>query len=227
VKQQIFPVQFEDDQFVKPKDEVKDEIGGDNDDDLDELDLTEMCIRSYIEGCYSPTLLQINELNAGVMVLQEDEDYRRLEYRRNQVIGTGKINSVDIDEEFEKKARETTMLDIDMDEQNVDDGAEASESKSSKATEKNSEESIKAEEILIERQYLWSDKYRPRKPRYFNRVHTGFDWNQYNKKHYDMDNPPPKTVAGYKFNVNKILKSQIFQSEIKPVFFNFRYSTRI
>lgn len=28
--------------------------------------------------------------------------------------------------------------------------------------------------------YLWSDKYRPRKPRYFNRVHTGFEWNKYN-----------------------------------------------
>ena len=32
-------------------------------------------------------------------------------------------------------------------------------------------------------------------------MHTGYDWNQYNKKHYDIDNPPPKTVQGYKFNV--------------------------
>lgn len=49
--------------------------------------------------------------------------------------------------------------------------------------------------------YLWSDKYRPRKPRYFNRVHTGFEWNKYNQTHYDMDNPPPKIVQGYKFNI--------------------------
>lgn len=49
--------------------------------------------------------------------------------------------------------------------------------------------------------YHWQDKYRPRKPRYFNRVKTGYDWNKYNSTHYDRDNPPPKTVQGYKFNV--------------------------
>lgn len=49
--------------------------------------------------------------------------------------------------------------------------------------------------------YWWQDKYRPRKPRYFNRVKTGYDWNKYNQTHYDHDNPPPKTVQGYKFNV--------------------------
>jgi hypothetical protein len=48
---------------------------------------------------------------------------------------------------------------------------------------------------------LWQDKYRPRKPRYFNRVKTGYDWNKYNQAHYDHDNPPPKTVQGYKFNI--------------------------
>ena len=49
--------------------------------------------------------------------------------------------------------------------------------------------------------YMFSDKYRPRKPRYFNRVKTGYDWNKYNQTHYDHDNPPPKTVQGYKFNI--------------------------
>ena len=49
--------------------------------------------------------------------------------------------------------------------------------------------------------YWWHDKYRPRKPKYFNRVHTGYEWNKYNQTHYDHDNPPPKVVQGYKFNV--------------------------
>ncbi|CAL6334879.1 unnamed protein product [Bathycoccus prasinos] len=49
--------------------------------------------------------------------------------------------------------------------------------------------------------YWWHNKYKPRKPRYFNRVHTGYEWNKYNSTHYDHDNPPPKTVQGYKFNV--------------------------
>ncbi|CAN0879894.1 CTN [Linum grandiflorum] len=49
--------------------------------------------------------------------------------------------------------------------------------------------------------YWWHDKYRPRKPKYFNRVHTGYEWNKYNQTHYDHDNPPPKSVQGYKFNI--------------------------
>lgn len=49
--------------------------------------------------------------------------------------------------------------------------------------------------------YQWADKYRPRKPRYFNRVHTGYEWNRYNQTHYDSENPPPKVVQGYKFNI--------------------------
>lgn len=62
------------------------------------------------------------------------------------------------------------------------------------------EEIFNIEEGLGNRQtFTWEDKYRPRKPRYFNRVHTGFEWNKYNQTHYDSDNPPPKVVQGYKF----------------------------
>ena len=51
--------------------------------------------------------------------------------------------------------------------------------------------------------YKWqgNEKYRPRKPRYFNRVKTGYDWNKYNQTHFDHDNPPPKIVQGYRFDV--------------------------
>jgi len=54
---------------------------------------------------------------------------------------------------------------------------------------------------LPKKQYEWEDKYKPRKPRFFNRVKTGYEWNKYNQTHYDHDNPPPKQVQGYKFNV--------------------------
>ncbi|KAK2077408.1 hypothetical protein QBZ16_004253 [Prototheca wickerhamii] len=57
-------------------------------------------------------------------------------------------------------------------------------------------------EVPLESQaYWWHDKHRPRRPKYFNRVHTGYEWNKYNQTHYDADNPPPKTVQGYKFNI--------------------------
>ncbi|KAI9292104.1 hypothetical protein K502DRAFT_352336 [Neoconidiobolus thromboides FSU 785] len=40
-----------------------------------------------------------------------------------------------------------------------------------------------------------------KKPLYFNRVNVGYEWNKYNQTHYDLDNPPPKTVQGYKFHI--------------------------
>ena len=57
-----------------------------------------------------------------------------------------------------------------------------------------------AEEVnLLES--LSHDGYRAKKPKYTNRVHTGYVWNKYNSTHYDHDNPPPKFVKGYKFDI--------------------------
>eukprot|EP00043_Microstomoeca_roanoka_P006294 m.61715 g.61715 ORF g.61715 m.61715 type:complete len:801 (-) comp13355_c0_seq1:413-2815(-) len=69
--------------------------------------------------------------------------------------------------------------------------------------EDDEEEETFTDELQLEAggDYLWKDKYRPRKPRYFNRVFTGYDWNEYNRTHYDKQNPPPKMVQGYKFNI--------------------------
>ena len=64
------------------------------------------------------------------------------------------------------------------------------------------EEIFASEENLnVSQTPQWASKYRPRKPRYFNRVQMGYEWNKYNQTHYDHDNPPPKVVQGYKFNV--------------------------
>eukprot|EP00917_Polyrhabdina_sp_WS-2016_P005904 GHVP01013148.1.p1 GENE.GHVP01013148.1~~GHVP01013148.1.p1 ORF type:complete len:508 (+),score=84.65 GHVP01013148.1:807-2330(+) len=56
-------------------------------------------------------------------------------------------------------------------------------------------------EYEIEQNPSWATKFQTRKPRYFNRVRTGFEWNKYNQTHYDYDNPPPRQVMGYKFNI--------------------------
>merc|ERR1711971_258698 len=69
------------------------------------------------------------------------------------------------------------------------------------AAGKGNADQFHGEVALPQRNYEWEDKYRPRKPRFFNRVKTGYEWNKYNQTHYDHDNPPPKMVQGYKFNV--------------------------
>ncbi|KAF4124994.1 Cactus-binding C-terminus of cactin protein [Geosmithia morbida] len=64
------------------------------------------------------------------------------------------------------------------------------------------EEVFTAEEAVPgARRPAWAEQHRPRKPRYFNRVQMGYEWNKYNQTHYDYSNPPPKVVQGYRFNI--------------------------
>ncbi|USP76286.1 hypothetical protein yc1106_03560 [Curvularia clavata] len=63
------------------------------------------------------------------------------------------------------------------------------------------EEVFNAEEEVTTARPQSDVSYKPRKPRYFNRVQMGYEWNKYNQTHYDHDNPPPKVVQGYKFNI--------------------------
>jgi hypothetical protein len=64
------------------------------------------------------------------------------------------------------------------------------------------DEAIFNDAVLLNNvKYLWSNTYQPRKPRYFNRVKSGYEWNKYNQSHYDLDSPPPKIIQGYKFNI--------------------------
>ncbi|KAH9383765.1 hypothetical protein HPB48_025535 [Haemaphysalis longicornis] len=131
----------------------------------------------YRAGGYSPRLLRPEELEPGTLLIDAEDDEKRLEFLRQQLMGTGRIQNLgetEAEQAFQQEARRGM------------DGDEAS---------------FSVESPLQDKTYLWSDKYRPRKPRYFNRVHTGFEWNKYNQTHYDMDNPPPKIVQGYKFNI--------------------------
>ena len=62
-------------------------------------------------------------------------------------------------------------------------------------------ENIFNETVPLNLTYDWSEKYTPIKPRYSNRVRVGYEWNKYNQVHYNIDNPPPKIIQGYKFNI--------------------------
>ncbi|XP_059474217.1 splicing factor Cactin isoform X2 [Neocloeon triangulifer] len=131
----------------------------------------------YERGSYSPKYLGPAALDAGTVVIAEEDDEQRLQFARQKLLGKGSVKVEEISAEeraLQKEAR------IGM---------------------TNEEVQFSVESTLEKEVYLWSDKYRPRKPRYFNRVHTGFEWNKYNQTHYDMDNPPPKIVQGYKFNI--------------------------
>ncbi|XP_048197961.1 LOW QUALITY PROTEIN: cactin [Perognathus longimembris pacificus] len=140
---------------------------------LMEEDLIQQSLDDYDAGRYSPRLLTAHELPLDAHVLEPDEDLQRLQLSRQQLQVTGDA-SESAEDIFFRRAKEGMGQD---------------------------EAQFSVEMPLTGKAYLWADKYRPRKPRFFNRVHTGFEWNKYNQTHYDFDNPPPKIVQGYKFNI--------------------------
>uniref|UniRef100_H3DD03 Splicing factor Cactin n=1 Tax=Tetraodon nigroviridis TaxID=99883 RepID=H3DD03_TETNG len=140
---------------------------------LTEEDLIQQSQADYDSGRYSPTLLTSSELPLESHTITPEEDLHRLQLARRQLQVTGDATESSEDA-FVRRAREGMG---------------------------NDEAQFSVEIPVTGKMYLWADKYRPRKPRFFNRVHTGFEWNKYNQTHYDFDNPPPKIVQGYKFNI--------------------------
>ncbi|XP_022610660.1 cactin isoform X1 [Seriola dumerili] len=140
---------------------------------LTEEDLIQQSQAEYDSGRYSPTLLMSSELPLDTHTITPEEDIHRLQLARRQLQVTGDA-SESAEDAFVRRAKEGMG---------------------------NDEAQFSVEFPVTGKMYLWADKYRPRKPRFFNRVHTGFEWNKYNQTHYDFDNPPPKIVQGYKFNI--------------------------
>ncbi|KAH9624041.1 hypothetical protein KSS87_008963 [Heliosperma pusillum] len=136
------------------------------------------------EGSFSPQLLHGEEDEDAI---DPDEDKLILEKKRLAVLKEQQrqmkeamtAKRAEPEDDFEIRAKKVMGAPVDGDAV-LDPGAEIN---------------------LDSQVYWWHDKYRPRKPKYFNRVHTGYEWNKYNQTHYDHDNPPPKVVQGYKFNI--------------------------
>uniref|UniRef100_A0A3Q1FVB9 Splicing factor Cactin n=1 Tax=Acanthochromis polyacanthus TaxID=80966 RepID=A0A3Q1FVB9_9TELE len=140
---------------------------------LTEEDLIQQSQAEYDSGRYSPALLTPSELPLDTHTITPEEDTHRLQLARRQLQVTGDAKE-SAEDAFVRRAKEGMG---------------------------NDEAQFSVEFPVTGKMYLWADKYRPRKPRFFNRVHTGFEWNKYNQTHYDFDNPPPKIVQGYKFNI--------------------------
>ncbi|KAF5780290.1 putative cactin, central domain-containing protein [Helianthus annuus] len=133
-------------------------------------------------GSFSPELLHGDEDEEAI---DPEEDRAILERNRIQVV-----------EEQQRKLQEAMAMPP------PEDNLEMRAVKAMGAMDNGDEVFGNSDEVNVDSQvYWWHDKYRPRKPKYFNRVHTGYEWNKYNQTHYDHDNPPPKIVQGYKFNI--------------------------
>jgi len=137
-------------------------------------------------GCFAPLS---PEQYAGEVVVDEEEDLRRLQQQRRQIV-----------QETAERLREQRLLLKDEDQ--VDADAQLFKQEASKGMGEN-EHAFNQVVDAEQQTYSWFDKYRPRKPRFFNRVRTGYQWTAYNRKHYGSDKEamPPRMVMGYKFNI--------------------------
>lgn len=138
------------------------------------------CQELYEDKCYTPPLMDnppdsVEIIKAAIEIIQLEEKRELVRKNPTKIKPAAKVAKTSV---LEDKFLQTAKQDMDQDE---------------------AEFSVEAQ--LENTVYKWADKYKPRKPRFFNRVHTGFEWNKYNQTHYDFDNPPPKIVQGYKFNV--------------------------
>ncbi|VDK75264.1 unnamed protein product, partial [Gongylonema pulchrum] len=136
---------------------------------LTEEELELVTLELYERGSYSPSYGDEKETMPGIEILDELEDAKKrkemMDEADNAAVASSSLGLSLAEKEMELIARKGMTDD---------------------------EATFSVEAPLEAQTFLWSEKYRPRKPRYFNRVHTGFEWNKYNQTHYDMDNPPPK-----------------------------------
>ncbi|XP_031563936.1 cactin-like [Actinia tenebrosa] len=160
------------------EDEAEDEAGEEASGSLfTEEELLEESYAAFEAGNYSPKLIKITDVDEN-LVIDPEEDWEKLLMLRQEVMSDGS-----------SLLTKTLGLPTAMEQEEERKGMGPDE------------ETFNIPVPLSQKKYIWEDKYRPRKPRFFNRVHTGYEWNKYNQTHYDSDNPPPKIVQGYKFNI--------------------------
>jgi len=159
----------------------------------------------YEDGCFSPELCQDDSDDSDAV--DPEQDKKQLEAQRRVVLEQKEEEereaaNVNDDDRKQREEVEKAMLASGMNRfQLTADEVYQKELATQIADDEEAFGDSESMETKSSSQYWWHDKYRPRKPRYFNRVRTGYDWNKYNQTHYDKENPPPKIVQGYKFNI--------------------------
>ncbi|PFH32887.1 cactin [Besnoitia besnoiti] len=159
-----------------------------------------------VRGPHSPELWPFDEFRHAEILAPEDDDERRAALKRI-LIQKERQKRAGFEEEEEEALADAPGAEAEGGGAEVLDPAakvttyEEFVKKEKKAGSPDEEIMASSSEHKLSMHYTWEEKYRPRKPRFFNRVRTGYSWNKYNTTHYDHDNPPPKVVQGYKFNI--------------------------
>jgi hypothetical protein len=129
----------------------------------------------YESGGYSPQYLGQSQLDPGTFVTNEEDDLQRLVFARMQVQGTGSRVEVSADvgpsgwislSRLHCAGCNDCLVSVDQSVMAAEEQALQREARKGMTAD---EAEFSVETALDSQVYLWSDKYRPRKPRYFNR----------------------------------------------------------
>jgi hypothetical protein len=162
--------------LMKMKDEITTKLASPNCDDRDYWIAVSGQLMVHL------AILDLSEIHKKMLVRQLE----KLEQRKEELANKKASNEKDSDQE-DNQATSMVPKNVDANFGNVEDEFGETDEVALTTTNKTA--------------YSWKNHIKPRKPRYFNRVRIGFDWNKYNQSHYDWENPPPKLVHGYSFNI--------------------------
>jgi len=150
------------------------------------------------------SLLRVPVHDKNLEAVDEQIFFDKLVEERRRIIKLGYVPANKVDRthnDLTKNRSESHTADLAPGNEDSTEATAAYEREVARGLNENEEIFAKEEALPTGEKPQWAEQHKPRKPRYFNRVQMGYEWNKYNQTHYDHDNPPPKVVQGYKFNV--------------------------
>ncbi|KAK5091475.1 hypothetical protein LTR05_001658 [Lithohypha guttulata] len=150
----------------------------------------------YIKDLDPKPLLELGTQDRSTTIIDEKHFLHDLENQRRKVVKAGYIP-----EQRHGKGQSGNLGLVHTSDTDHGKSSSLFDKEAAKGVEEDEEVFTGEEHVETRDTHTWTGKYKPRKPRYFNRVQMGYEWNKYNQTHYDYDNPPPKVVQGYKFHI--------------------------
>ncbi|CCG82355.1 Putative uncharacterized protein [Taphrina deformans PYCC 5710] len=170
------------------------------------LDSTEPIDVDYWEDLYRAVRLKKAWLELDRMFILITKAAEEESKRKQVVFKNGKRQALDAPARYklEEKPEASNQLMVRSTEKEFESAAARLYKQEANHELEEDEELFNREADVPTRVPKWKSKLpniTPMKPKYFNRVQTGFEWNTYNKVHYNEENLPPKVVWGYRFNI--------------------------
>ncbi|EEB06252.2 hypothetical protein SJAG_05224 [Schizosaccharomyces japonicus yFS275] len=143
-------------------------------------------------------LLRQEQLPQGLKPIEEEQYTHMLETKRKRVTDATYIPLLNSKPKVRTSKLVSTSIEEDTFWRMTKERLEREYLKAGDADEADLENELETEQAPVS---ISANGVSLKKPKYYNRVLLGFEWNSYNQAHYNEEHPPPKAVQGYRFNI--------------------------